>query len=329
MGIGRSGARIGALAVAVAVACPLPAAAAEPPSVWERAVEATLQCVPFAREVSGVLIWGDAHTWWRQAEGRYERGREPRPGAVMAFRPHGGMTLGHVAVVRRVVSAREVRLDHANWSLLDGRRGQIERDVSAVDVSEAGDWSRVRVWFGPIAALGGTSWPVEGFIYPRDRGARARIAASERAERKARERHARFAPPPAAAPHAVTVVAAVARMDSVLPVRSKPRRSGSLERLIAWRAGSAVASRGTDLGGNDARAGGSRATTEPRRRGRTSDRVVPVLAAASPVAPAPAKARTSRSAPLRSVADHSASESMPNDLLQLTRPARPATPARR
>ena len=28
-----------------------------------------LQCVPYARQVSGIRIFGDAHTWWDQAEG--------------------------------------------------------------------------------------------------------------------------------------------------------------------------------------------------------------------------------------------------------------------
>lgn len=131
-----------------------------------RADEGWLECVPFARDLSGVRIFGDARTWWDQAKDQYARGRKPLPGAVMAFRPHGAMTLGHVAVVRRILSPREVRLDHANWSVIDGRRGQIERDVRAVDVSEGNDWSRVRVWFAPIQALGGTEWPLEGFIYP-------------------------------------------------------------------------------------------------------------------------------------------------------------------
>ena len=125
-----------------------------------------LECVPFARQISGIRIFGNALTWWDQAKDRYARGGTPRPGAIMAFRPHGPMRLGHVAVVRRVVSGREVRLDHANWSLINGRRGQIERDVRAVDVSPANDWSQVRVWFAPIQALGGTQWPLQGFIYP-------------------------------------------------------------------------------------------------------------------------------------------------------------------
>ncbi|WP_188055966.1 CHAP domain-containing protein [Sphingosinithalassobacter sp. CS137] len=120
------------------------------------------QCAPFAREISGVAIYGNALTWWDQAAGRYERGSEPTVGAVMSFAPTSRMRLGHVAMVSAVVSDREVLLTHANWS----RRGGVERDVRAVDVSDAGDWSRVRVWYAPIGDLGGSSYPINGFIYP-------------------------------------------------------------------------------------------------------------------------------------------------------------------
>ena len=127
---------------------------------------AYLECVPYAREVSGIRIYGDAWTWWDQAEGRYARGRTPIEGAVMAFRPHGTMRLGHVAAVSRVIDSRTVLLRHANWSPIDGRRGQVEDDVQAVDVSPANDWSEVRVWYAPLGDLGTTAWPVHGFIYP-------------------------------------------------------------------------------------------------------------------------------------------------------------------
>ncbi len=126
---------------------------------------AYLECVPYARDVSGIQIFGDAHTWWDQAEGRYERGEKPRVGAVMAFIPHGNMRLGHVAAVSRIIDSRTVLLRHSNWSPINGRRGQIEDDVRAVDVSPNNDWSEVRVWYDPIQALGGTAWPVHGFIY--------------------------------------------------------------------------------------------------------------------------------------------------------------------
>ena len=125
-----------------------------------------LQCVPYAREVTGIQIYGDARTWWDQAEGRYARGHTPRVGAVMAFQPYGTMTLGHVAAVSRVLDSRTVLLRHANWSPIDGRRGQIEDDVRAVDVSPDNDWSEVRVWYAPLQDLGTTAWPVSGFIYP-------------------------------------------------------------------------------------------------------------------------------------------------------------------
>ena len=125
-----------------------------------------LQCVPYARAVSGVEIRGDAHSWWDQAAGHYARGNAPRVGAVLAFRPHGNMRLGHVAAVRKIVDKRTILISHANWSTINGVRGHIENDVQAVDVSPANDWSQVRVWYSPNAALGTTVWPVHGFIYP-------------------------------------------------------------------------------------------------------------------------------------------------------------------
>lgn len=126
---------------------------------------AGLECVPYARELSGIRIFGDAHTWWGQAKGRYARGSRPAVGSVMAMKPHGNMQLGHVAYVSEIVGPREIRLHHANWSTIDGRRGHIERNVKAVDVSDDNDWSKVRIWYTPIGALGGTHYPIAGFIY--------------------------------------------------------------------------------------------------------------------------------------------------------------------
>jgi surface antigen len=119
------------------------------------------QCAPYAREISGIQIRGNANTWWSQAAGRYERGHTPTTGAVLAFQSTSRMRVGHVAMVSKVVSDREVLLTHANWS----RRGGIERDVRAVDVSAAGDWSMVKVWYGPQGGLGTSSYPTSGFIY--------------------------------------------------------------------------------------------------------------------------------------------------------------------
>lgn len=123
------------------------------------------QCVPFAREISGIQIYGDAWTWWDQAEGRYRRGEEPRVGAVIVFARTGRLPLGHVAVVSRVVERRVVMLTHANWSRLNGARGYAEQDVTLFDVSRENDWSSVKVWFRDSDGLGGTIYPVYGFIY--------------------------------------------------------------------------------------------------------------------------------------------------------------------
>jgi surface antigen len=137
------------LAVLLVAAQPLPAMAR------------ALQCVPYAREVSGIEIQGNARTWWGQAEGRYDRGSEPKVGAVLAFRPTNAMPQGHVAVVGEIVDDRHILLDHANWS----GPGKIEHHALAEDVSEAGDWSEVKVWYAPIGKLGTRENPTFGFIY--------------------------------------------------------------------------------------------------------------------------------------------------------------------
>lgn len=124
------------------------------------------QCVPFARLISGIQIFGDARTWWGQAVGKYETGFMPRSGAVLAFKPTQRMRLGHVAVVSQVLTDRVIQITHANWSPIGGSRGKIEKDVTVIDVSPAGDWSQVKVWYDPNRDLGGSTYPVHGFIYP-------------------------------------------------------------------------------------------------------------------------------------------------------------------
>lgn len=126
------------------------------------AVAGVLQCAPYARQVSGIQLFGNANSWWNQAEGRYDRGQQPREGAVLAFASSRSMPVGHVAMVSKVVSDREVLLTHANWSY----RGGVERNVRAIDVSPNNDWTDVRVWYGPIGGLGLRSNPARGFIYP-------------------------------------------------------------------------------------------------------------------------------------------------------------------
>jgi len=142
-------------AAAVMTLAPLSGASAD--TYW--------QCVPFARLASGIQIFGDAYTWWKQAVGRYDTGFSPKAGAVLCFKPTGKMSLGHVAVVSQVLTDRVIQISHANWSRIGGTRGQIEKDVTVIDVSPAGDWSTVKVWYDPVRDLGTTTYPTYGFIY--------------------------------------------------------------------------------------------------------------------------------------------------------------------
>jgi surface antigen len=152
----RQGATLGSIAIAFVLAVSA-ASQAHAENYW--------QCVPFARMTSGIEIFGDAWTWWQQAAGKYAQGFSPKAGAVLVFRPNGVMTKGHVAVVSHVLTDRVIQVNHANWSIIGGGRGQIERDVTVIDVSNAGDWSLVKVWFDPSRDIGKTTYPTYGFIY--------------------------------------------------------------------------------------------------------------------------------------------------------------------
>ena len=152
----RTRALLGSLAAAAFVAFAPAAATAD--TYW--------QCVPFARLISGIQIFGDAWTWWRQAAGKYETGFQPRAGAVLCFKPTSRMRLGHVAVVSQVLTDRVVQITHANWSPIEGSRGKVEKDVTVIDVSPSGDWSQVKVWYDPNRDLGGSTYATHGFIYP-------------------------------------------------------------------------------------------------------------------------------------------------------------------
>jgi len=123
---------------------------------------AGLQCVPFARQISGIQIYGDANTWWRQAAGRYPQSSRPAAGAVLVTRGYNNPGRGHVAVVTRVDSSRLIRVDQANWL----NNGEISVGVPVLDVSPNNDWSEVRVWHIPGGHWGGRIYRAEGFIHP-------------------------------------------------------------------------------------------------------------------------------------------------------------------
>jgi surface antigen len=137
-------------------------AAPAPSQAQSQAADRYWQCVPFARLMSGIQIFGDAWTWWRQASDSFRTSRAPETGSVLVFEPHGRMRLGHVAVVSEVLTDRVIHISHANWG---GSRGKIEENVTVVDVSRANDWSQVKVWYNPIQSLGSTTYPTYGFIH--------------------------------------------------------------------------------------------------------------------------------------------------------------------
>ncbi len=121
-----------------------------------------LQCVPYARAKSGIPIFGDAYTWWASAAGKFQRSRQPREGAVMVLTSYAGRHRAHLAVVREVVDARQITVDHANW--LDD--GAIYQNDPVIDVSSDNDWSEVRIWNIRMHTWGSRMYPVRGFIGP-------------------------------------------------------------------------------------------------------------------------------------------------------------------
>jgi surface antigen len=128
---------------------------------------AGISCVPYARQATGMAISGNGGQWWHNAAGLYARDNRPEVGAIMAFRSSGGMRAGHVAVVERVISSREVLIHHANWGGPGIRRGSIMRGVSVVDASPNNDWTQVRVQVGHSNENYGRTYPTYGFIHNR------------------------------------------------------------------------------------------------------------------------------------------------------------------
>jgi hypothetical protein len=124
--------------------------------------EKRLQCVPYARQVSGIDITGDAWTWWRSAKGRYDTGHQPAVGSVLVLKRSARLRGGHLAVVTAILNSREVLVDQANWL----NQGAIHISTPVRDVSKNNDWSAVRVWYTPGKTYGARTYAAHGFIYP-------------------------------------------------------------------------------------------------------------------------------------------------------------------
>jgi surface antigen len=126
-----------------------------------------ISCVPYVRSVTGMEVSGNGRDWWHNAAGRYARGQRPQAGSVLAFPGSGGMSSGHVAVVSRVIHARMIEIDHANWGGPGIRRGTVMRGVRVIDVSDDNSWTRVRVQVGWNGDSFGREYPTYGFIHNR------------------------------------------------------------------------------------------------------------------------------------------------------------------
>ena len=120
-----------------------------------------ITCAPFARELSGIALYGDAYTWWSTAAGRYGRSAQPEVGAVLVLRRSARLPSGHVAVVSRVLAARQVLVIQANWV-----PDELTEDQLAIDVSPGNNWTEVRMWWPLTNTLGNHPYAAYGFILP-------------------------------------------------------------------------------------------------------------------------------------------------------------------
>lgn len=125
--------------------------------------EAT-QCVPYARSVSGINIYGNAHTWWNKATPHYRRGQRPETGAVLVLASDGKMRHGHLAVVKNVVSPRQIDVTHSNWGNNLKNRRITYHSMRAEDISPDNDWSSIRFWNYKAGSFG-FPYKALGFIY--------------------------------------------------------------------------------------------------------------------------------------------------------------------
>ncbi|MCB1592616.1 MAG: CHAP domain-containing protein [Alphaproteobacteria bacterium] len=122
-----------------------------------------IQCVPYARKVSGIPIMGNAHTWWAQAgQLHYQRGSRPQNGAVLVLSQGNKLRYGHLAVVKRVIGPREIDVTHSNWGNDRTSRSLVYEFMRVRDVSPRNDWTQLRFWNGKSF---GSVYPAYGFIY--------------------------------------------------------------------------------------------------------------------------------------------------------------------
>ncbi len=136
-----------------------------PPNAPVTYVSTPISCVPYARQVSGVQIKGDAYAWWNAAPPRYQRSQMPSPGSVLVLDRSGKMRSGHVATVARVIDGRHITVNHSNWGNNQGRRRVIYHDMPVEDISPANNWTLVKFWNYEVNSYG-FPYKAKGFITP-------------------------------------------------------------------------------------------------------------------------------------------------------------------
>jgi len=128
-------------------------------------ISKSMQCVPYAREASGIPIYGNAHTWWGQAKDKYPRSSRPSVGAVMVLSKTSRLRYGHLAVVTRVIDSRNIEVEHVNWGGDKKTRRIVYKSMPVKDSSKFNDWSQARFWNYPSKSYGSV-YAVSGFILP-------------------------------------------------------------------------------------------------------------------------------------------------------------------
>ncbi len=158
--------RVAALLISLSLSsCATSAPPKLPTSTPATFVSTPISCVPYARQVSGIQISGDAYSWWNSASPRYQRGQVPKAGSVLVLARTQKMRSGHVATVARVIDSRHITVNHSNWGNNTGRRSVIYHDMPVEDISKANDWSSVKFW-NYEAGVYGFPYKAHGFIYP-------------------------------------------------------------------------------------------------------------------------------------------------------------------
>jgi hypothetical protein len=83
---------------------------------------------------------------------------------VLVFRQQQNLPVGHLAIVTKVLSSREVRISHADWASTWATRGRITGNVPVLDVSRTNDWTQVRLWYANSGTVDRV-YDTYGFVY--------------------------------------------------------------------------------------------------------------------------------------------------------------------